>query len=58
MVEQSNVAFLKTSDQAVTIASLVEDIRDAIIDYQVCQLLLVIFCITNILADFTTAKHS
>ena len=59
MVEQSNVsAFLKNPEQAATITSLIEDICDAIIDYQVCQLLLVILCIMNILADFATAKHS
>ena len=59
MVEQSNVvAFLNNPDQAAKVTSLIEDIRDAIIDYQVCQLLLAIFYIMNNLADFTTAKHS
>ena len=59
IVEQSNiVAFLNNPDQAGMVTSLIEDIRDAIIDYQVCRLLLVILCIMNILADFLTAKHS
>ena len=36
MVNQSNiVAFLNNPDQAATVTGLIEDIRDAILDYQV-----------------------
>ena len=59
MVEQSNVSgFLKNPDQAAAVTSVIEDIRDAIMDYQVCQSLLIILCVMNISADFATAKHS
>ena len=39
MLTQSKVvAVLSNADQAAKISGLVEDIRDAIMDYQVCRL--------------------
>ena len=53
------VAVLSNADQAATISGLVEDVRDAIMDYQVCPLPTLAFHITlmHVPLDFCPAGN-
>ena len=60
MMKQSKVvAILSNADQAAEISSLVEDIRDAIMDYQVCPSLTVAshIMLMRVSLDFCTAGN-
>ena len=60
MMKQSKVvAVLSNADQAAKISGLVEDIRDAIMDYQVCPPPTVAFRITlmHVSLDFCPAGN-
>jgi hypothetical protein len=62
MLNQSKLSgFLNSADQATKITGVVEDIRDAVMDYQVCCLPALIptspSCLFMFLADFFTAGH-
>jgi hypothetical protein len=62
MLNQSKLSgFLNSADQATKITGVVEDIRDAVMDYQVCCLPGLVStspsCLFTFLPDFFTAGH-
>ena len=58
MTTQKDLAlFLKKPENAQKLNGLVQDIRYALMDYQVCSPRRPTLVVTNICADFGTARH-
>jgi len=49
--------FLKSPENAQKLNGLVEDVRDALIDYQVCFLKSLALAVANVCSDFAATRH-
>jgi len=58
MTSQKNLApFLKSPENAQKVNSLVEDIRDSLMDYQVCSPTRPALIVANVPPDLVAARH-